>query len=192
MDLRLVVTDFDLDALGEGWEDLSSAARAIADAHDRNRWALGDIGLKVVRRYGEDSLAAFVADIKKVRPSTMYDYCRISKFYPRDIRDLFPALSWSHYREAARLGALQRAINVLEQAQDEDMTVESLHALVNELLDEPLPPQKVAEFEATADAVEEQLIHFRTSSAPDLRVGQEYIVRVYIRRKEEPHAEETE
>lgn len=42
-DIRVVVNEFDLDALGDDWETLVSAGIQIVEAHDRNRWTLGDL-----------------------------------------------------------------------------------------------------------------------------------------------------
>lgn len=184
-DVRVVITDFDLDQIGDEWEDLTNTGREIVDAHDRNRWALGDLGLKVVRRYGEESLAMFADDIKKVRRSTMYDYCRVSKFFPRPTRDQFPALSWSHYRDAARLEKLDDALSVLTESQDKDRSVEKQKAVVNKLLDEPAPATKVAEFVGIAVFVAEKSVLFGfDGTPPQLPLDAEYVVRVYARGKE--------
>ena len=190
-EIQIVVNEFNLDAIGDEWEDLAGAARTVAEAHDRNRWVLGDIGQKVVRRYGEQSLKQFAADVKKVRPSTMYDYTRTSGFYPEDTRDKFPALSWSHYREAMRLKDLDDALAVLTSAQDADMTVDALKAVVNEQLDQPAPLHKIAEFDATPEAIEAHRLLLGDAAVPaELATGERYVFRVYQRGKQRDSQDE--
>ena len=61
----------------------------IAEAHDRNRWSLGDLANKCHRRYGDGSMGKYAAAIN-VRPTTVYDYAACSGFYDEDSRVAFP------------------------------------------------------------------------------------------------------
>lgn len=124
-DVRFVVTDVDLSRISDDWKDLVSAGVAIVEAHDRNRWLLGDLGGKVVRRYKEDSLGNFAAEIH-VMKSTMHGYTQCSSFYSEEDRVSFPTLTWSHYYVALRTGSHDIALTWLGKAADEEWTVSEL------------------------------------------------------------------
>lgn len=145
-DVRLIVTDMDVAALGDEWETLVSAGQAVAEAHDRNRWLLGDLGGKIDRRYGHDSLGKYAFDIN-IRPTTMYDYAACSAFYPEDDRAAFPPLNWSHYRAAMRVKNHEMAMVLLAKAADNGWTVEELADAVREANGNPPRPKKLTELE---------------------------------------------
>lgn len=123
---RIVVTDIDLDSIGDEWETLVSAGQMIAEAHDRNRWLLGDLGNKIEKRYSEDAIGQYARAIN-VRPSTMYDYTRCSAFYDDVDRAAFPPLNWSHYRAALKAKTHELAMTWLAKAADEGWSVEDLN-----------------------------------------------------------------
>lgn len=123
---QLVVTDFDLATLGDEWETLVSAGQMIAEAHDRNRWRLGDLGMKVERRYGTSAIAEFALAIN-VRTSIMYDYTACSAFYGDEDRVAFPPLNWSHFRAAKKAKEHDIAMNWLAKAADNGWSVEDLN-----------------------------------------------------------------
>lgn len=125
-DVRVVYTEYDIERMDDNWETLVSAGQMIAEAHDRNRWTLGDLGGKVVRRYGDDSIGNFAAAIN-IRPSTMYDYTACSAFYNAEDRVAFPPLNWSHYRAALKAKEHDLAMTWLARAADEGWTVEELN-----------------------------------------------------------------
>jgi hypothetical protein len=119
----IVYTEIDVDNVPDDWESLTSAGIEIAQAHDRNRWALGDLALKVERRYGQTSLKAYAGAVN-IRPSTLYEYARCAAAYSKAQRAAFPALSWSHYRAA--LHDREHAIQWLEAANDNLWLVDEL------------------------------------------------------------------
>lgn len=130
--------------VGDSWEELVSVGQTIMEAHDRDRWVLGDLSNKVARRYGDESIRKYAAEIN-ARTSTLYDYSRVSAFYGLERREMFPALTWSHYREAARLETLPVAVEWLEQAQDNGWPIAEMHRQINGVLGKPVPPKKLAE-----------------------------------------------
>lgn len=146
-DVRLIVNEFDLAAMGDEWETLVSAGQTIAEAHDRNRWTLGDLGNKVTRRYGTNALGSYAFQIN-VRQSTMYEYAACSSFYLFDDRTAFPPLSWSHYRAAMKVKDKDRetAMLWLAKAADEGWTVEELAEAINP---KGPRPEKLVELPAT-------------------------------------------
>lgn len=114
--MKTLIVDYDLEGLDDAWESLVGAGIAIAQAADRNRWALGDVGARVERTYGYAAIRKFAAEIG-VRPSTLYEYVAVAKFYPADSRNDFPALSWSHWRAAMKAHDQGDARDYLEEAE---------------------------------------------------------------------------
>lgn len=141
-DLRIVYNEFDLDKIGDEWESLVSAGLQIAEAHDRNRWTLGDLGCRVARRYGENSLGSY-ADAVNVRPTTMYDYAACSRAYSVEDRAAFPPLTWSHFRAALRAG--DTAMLWLARAADEGWKVDELAEALRVAEGEKPRPRKLLE-----------------------------------------------
>lgn len=85
----IVCAEIDVDNVPDDWEGLTSTGIEIAQAHDRNRWALGDLALKVERRCRQTSLKAYAgADIH--RPSTLYEYARCATACSKAQRAAFP------------------------------------------------------------------------------------------------------
>jgi hypothetical protein len=142
--VHILINAIDVDAVGDEWETLVSAGQTIVEAHDRNRWALGDLGRKCERRYGEQSLAQYAAAIN-VRPKTMYDYTACAAFYDRDERAAFPTLTWSHYRVALR--AEDRALLWLARAADEGWSVDALGDALREASGDAPRPRKLIAFD---------------------------------------------
>jgi len=189
MTMQALVTDFDVSKVVDEWEDLVSAGQAIVEAHDRNRWALGDLGGKVERRYGEESLSKYASEIN-CRPSTLYDYTACSTFYNDEDRAKFPPLNWSHYREARRTGDHAIALIWLARAADEGWSVETLKTMINEGKEGGgSTNEKLGELGATfldckpnvnpdGKVVDYELI-FRVSDPIALKVKQVYTLKVY-------------
>lgn len=186
---HVVVVDFDLDAIGDDWESLVSAGQTIASAHDMNRWLIGDLASKVVKRYGDDAIGQYAASIN-IRPSTMYDYKACSAFYNDEDRAAFPPLNWSHYRAALKAKTHEMAMQWLAKAADESWTVEDLN--------EALKPEgaaggggatKLTEFGAeyvdctpildSEDKVQGYTLTLRTTVAPALAQRRVYTVKVF-------------
>ena len=47
------MTDFDIDAVGDGWEALADAGRAVMQHMDTGRWLAGDLAGQIVDTHGE-------------------------------------------------------------------------------------------------------------------------------------------
>lgn len=141
------MTDFDIAAVGDGWEALADAGRAVMQHMDTGRWLAGDLALRVEKAYGTDALGKYAADIGIASRSTLKDYRMVAARYQIDVRAAFPALSWSHYRTAMRAGA--DAEVWLVQAQDNGWPVAELHRAIAAAIGQPVPPRKLAEFTAT-------------------------------------------
>ncbi len=124
----------DIAALSDDWEALADAGRRVTNDQDENRWKYGDLAIRVARRYGEESIAQFAADIGLRSAKTLYDYHRVSAFFPYGLRQEFPALFWSHYREALRVEDLEGAMDMLAKASDGNWTVDYMRVEINKLL----------------------------------------------------------
>lgn len=144
-DVRVIVTEFNIDAIDDEWESLVSAAIPIVKAHDENRWALGSLGAKAERRYGESSLGKFSRVIGLKSPTIMYDYVTTFNFYSAEDQAAFPPLTWSHYRAAMRVKSRELAMTWLAKAADEDWTVDDLIEAIRVKDGGDPKPQKVIE-----------------------------------------------
>lgn len=178
-DVRLVIQEYDFDAMGDDWETLVTTAKEIVNAHDRNRWALGDIGRKAELRHGEGAVKS-LANAVGVRPSVYYDYWHVADFFQGDdIRHGFAAtVTWSHFREAARLDdkvvdEFETAMSLLEQAEAKHWTVDTLRDEVNRLIGKP--PNRKKAFSADAEIVsvehaEHGMVHVTFEVAQDVDI----------------------
>lgn len=116
----------DWESLTDDWESLTAIGQLIRQQQDGHRWLLGDLAAKVERAYGDKSLEKFSSDIGIDRVKTLRDYHRVARFYPSAARAEFPALSWSHYREAMRSGDVDKAMAKLEEAEGNNWPVAEL------------------------------------------------------------------
>jgi hypothetical protein len=126
----------------DSWETLVAQGLDAVQVKDGRSWELGDLAGRVAKRYGEDSLGQYATDIR-YNTSTLRDFRRVSAFYPKDVRALFPLLRWSHYRVAMRVKELEAALDWLERAANDDWPVDALRDAISAVLGEPLKPLKV-------------------------------------------------
>lgn len=188
----ILVVEFNVADVDESWTSLVSAGIQIVEAHDRNRWALGDLGLKVERNYGEESLGKYANEIL-IRPKTMYDYASVSGFYSDDYRAMFPSLSWSHYRVAMGATDLEDAIEWLVRAADEGLNVDQLDALIK---GKPSRlTKKVTDFDARMVEQPDGTLAIQPLAGADmsrLKPGEVYLLKVYRYKTAEEMAREQE
>lgn len=175
----LTVVDFDIQAVGDDWESLVGAGQTVAAAHDNNRWVMGDLGLKVAKKYGEDRLGSWASEIGQI-PTTVYDYVACSGFYNHDDRAAFPTLTWSHYRAAKAIGDHDAAMVWLARAADAYpvWTVSQLGDAVKNDDPNPAPPNRLI-LKAAAEFIE--CVPFKTQRdaddfEQDEEAPQDYIV----------------
>ncbi|MCI0348140.1 MAG: hypothetical protein L0Z53_01835 [Acidobacteriales bacterium] len=136
---------FDIENLPDDWESLADAGREIVGDQDRDRWMLGHLAKRVEKRYGEKSIKKFASDINLPSSKTLYDYHRVSKFYPFSVHADFPALSWSHFKVAMRLEWEESALNVLCEAEENNWPVAALNERIDEILGKKSPPRKLVD-----------------------------------------------
>lgn len=143
------------------WESLVTAGLELVQASDRNRWTLGDIAILAERHYGEGSIKKLATEIRVPKHKTLYDYHRVAKFYDHGARAEFVQLSWSHYREAMRLGSLENARAVLTEANDSDWPVAALAREIKKRCGEKFTPEKYLDVIAAVTEVRGDLIVLR-------------------------------
>ena len=175
-----IVTHIDLSQIDDAWESLCEAGRLMTTANDNNRWALGDLAQRVEKRYGESTLADFASQIRLFE-KTLAGYRTVSMFYQKETREDFPALSWSHYREAMRLGSLEKALELLALVQDQNLSIREMTKLINEALGKPSKPVRIAEFAGRIISRENDMIYLETRERiTDLDIGQWYVLHAYV------------
>lgn len=179
---------FDIDALPTDWEALTSAGREMTAAADRQRWQLGDLGNKVQRVYGAESLKTFAGEINIANHKTLWDYSRVAARFEKSVRNAFPALSFTHFRTAMR--AKDDAELWLVQAQDNGWPVAELHRAIAAAIGQPVPPRKLAEFTATVGTHGYGVLYLFPHDGDWnlLDEGRRVIVKVYAIETEAEHA----
>ena len=177
-DVRIVVTEFDFDALPNEWSALVSAGIQIVEAHDRNRWVLGDLARRVAREYGQKSLATYAGEVN-VRSSTMYEYHACATFYPLFARATFPSLSWSHYRAAMKLKDYDLALEWLSKAADEGWSADILSKAIKKFLGDDGGDEKVYDQIRTMGTDEDGETPILLFDGSDLLRGKRYRVVIY-------------
>ena len=133
----------------ETWEELADAGRALALDLDAGRFALGDVGLRCIKQYGDDSLGKLAADIGIARAHTFREYVRVARGYGLVTRATFQeaGLSWSHFREALR--SKDDAELWLARAADEGLVVAELSRQIAAAIGKPVPPRLLWEGEVS-------------------------------------------
>lgn len=105
-------------AVRDYWTDLCERGRQAREALDGWRWILGDLACEVERRFGMESMADFAREVN-IAKKTAEQYRRVARFYPEDTRVSFlqdaPNVTYTHFRDAMRLGSVDAAYAFLEE-----------------------------------------------------------------------------
>lgn len=120
------------------WEVAISIAQDDESEMTVRRWRQGDLSARVEKKYSENTLSKFAAAIN-VNTSTLRQRRNMALFYPPDTRAIGDNLGYSHYREAMKLGSLERAIWALEKCSAKDWPVFKLAKLLNRLIGKGKP-----------------------------------------------------
>lgn len=119
-------------------------------ALDQRRWELGDIGAAFMDKanYGQATVRR-LADAIGVRRSWMYQCIKVSKFYDVESRDRWDGLpvTYTHMRDAMKLGSITDANNFLEEVANNGWTTEVAGIEVLKRVGKPVPAQVI--FDAT-------------------------------------------
>jgi hypothetical protein len=145
--------------LQDSWEELTVAGQELAKATDRNRWAMGELAMRVTKSYGDDTLNKFAVAIN-VRGKTLYEYHRIYKFYGENSTRV-ENLSWSHHREAMRLKDLAKALWALDKASAKDWTVERMGMILSRYLNgRSQSPEKILDIVVPIERIAGTRVYF--------------------------------
>lgn len=109
------------------WEELCDTGRLAAGDIDRGKWTLGNIAVQVVTRYDRVKLNNFAIAVNRSKGS-IRQYREVCEFYDFDTQvslfEDYPLITWTHCREAMKLGSLKNALTFLQKANDLAWTVE--------------------------------------------------------------------
>lgn len=138
MDAVIEIDPIDLiDRMLDEGEDIWEAAVTIGqmDEYDMaiRRWRQGDMVLRVQRQYGEGILSKYATALN-VKTNTLKQRRTLSNFYTKDTRVSFSNVGYSHYREAMRLGNIDKALWALDKASTKDWPVWKFGLLLDRLL----------------------------------------------------------
>lgn len=110
------------DKVSDSYEACCDRCRDLNEQIDLRRWEIGDYALLVETKYGSHTMDDFSRDIGQNK-STVNGWKRVSAFYPKKIRaDLFeahPNLTYTFFKDALRLEALDEALMWLDEVSKE-------------------------------------------------------------------------
>jgi hypothetical protein len=136
--MDMAALDFQIEQVPDDWEALADAGRSVMQHMDTGRWLAGDLALRVEKKYGTDALGKYAADIGIASRETLKKYRQVSERYEKGTRGAFPALSWTHFRDAMR--AKDDAELFLVQAQDNGWPVAELNRQIAAAIGARVPP----------------------------------------------------
>jgi hypothetical protein len=176
--------DFSIEQVSDDWEELASAGREVMQHMDTGRWLAGDLALRVEKKYGTDALGKYASDIGITSRETLKKYRQVSERYEKGTRGAFPALSWTHFRDAMR--AKDDAELWLVQAQDNGWPSAVMARAIAAAIGARVPPRKLWEGQADTEKLQYSLygavLYLRGDDDfqwADLPSGARVIVKVY-------------
>lgn len=108
-------------AAGElSFEEICDHSRSKVGDIDTRRWDVGDDACAMETKYGEATLASMAREIG-MNKTTLAAWKRVADYYPNDnnlrgrLLDELANLSYSHYKDAIRLGDVSASIAWLEK-----------------------------------------------------------------------------
>ena len=98
----------------DAYKRLVDIAKVALAERDAQYWILGQCALVFETHYGDQTLARF-ADEVGVEPNRLYEYRMMTEFYDAEARERLQPLklTYSHMREARRLGDIDTASEFL-------------------------------------------------------------------------------
>lgn len=108
---------------GQTWEEHVSTWHEVFMDGDARKWYLGAILHSVKEKFGKDMLMKFAGDVG-LKGSTIYQYLRTHRRFQECARA--HSLSWSHHRIAAYQKTPEDTERVLQLAEDNNWTAETM------------------------------------------------------------------
>jgi hypothetical protein len=162
------------------WDMAVAAGMEARENMDSGRWIIGDIAATLRKSYGKNIFGQYAKSIN-VQPKTVRDYSRTARFWQKDAReellDLYPTLTYSHFRTAMRFKDIGKATAFLVECADGAWTIERADVEASERLGKPTPQQKELDAEGTLKHADSEtgVIVFQAAPGADLIKLQNYI-----------------
>lgn len=170
------------------WEALVSAGITASDHLETGRWTIGDLALRVEKKYGSNSIEQWAKSIK-VEVARVKEYRTVAGFWHREksaraeILDAARNLYYSHFREAMRLEDMDEAEGFLRECADNDWTVEAARLELNKRLGKPEPPEKLVDVVAKVVEIDPAngavMVLLGRDEAAALRLGDRYRIAIW-------------
>lgn len=174
------------------WEEAVTRGNEALTRMDKQKWRLGDIALKVVEFYGERAprgtqLIEHFAKAINADPNRVREYATVAKFWDEDNRREMAQLrliTYTHMRDAMRLGDVETAKRFLYEVADNEWTVGKAREVLAERVGGKTPRKKVGKFQATLIQKVGTMHLFQLHQDPDeapvqLSIGETYEISVY-------------
>lgn len=104
------------------FDEFISRGMELREKADNLQWEFGDLAVEFTRTCGSKMLPDLARGIG-IKVATLRRYRDVSQVFPLQLRQAYPMLSWSHFREVA--GKEDRNL-FLQRAHDENWSVEKL------------------------------------------------------------------
>lgn len=112
------------------WEELVSEGMDLRQSKDSVQWELGDLALRVEKKYGSNSIDKFSIEIS-INKKTLETYRTCSGFYAKKTRKEFERLGHSFFQTAMRKQTPNEAIKWLTKADEENLSIEGLRLVMS-------------------------------------------------------------
>lgn len=166
-----------LDRMTQEGYDIYDAAVTIGMADETDmatrRWRQGDLTLRIEKHYGESTVVKFATALN-VNTNTLKQRRTMAAFYTPDTRVSYENVGYAHFREAMKLGSLDRAVWALEKAHLKDWPVWKFALLLNRLLGKPARAEAVT---GVVDSFTEGYAVIRLNGDDMLTPGQTVTIR---------------
>lgn len=176
----------------DAWETAVSMGIEAMSRLDKSKWMLGDIVVAVVECYGgraprNSELIDDFARTINAEPKRVREYATVAKFWDANNRHEMARLqviTYTHMRDAMRLGDVESAKKFLYECADNGWTVLEARMKLAEQLGAKAPRKKVGTFEATLMQKAGTMHLFQLHQDPDetavqLEVGSQFIISIY-------------
>ena len=106
----------------KSWESYISEGLEAREDIDNGNWKLGDLALGIQTAYGENSIGKYAYAIGVIK-KTLMGYRTVASKFPKEIREKYRKLSFSHFKTVT---SLPKPEAWLEDADDNNWSVEMM------------------------------------------------------------------
>lgn len=119
-----VIIEFNIDGKMT-WEEVVSMGLELRERDDNLRWQWGKLADYTWREFGQDGLEKLAREVGKDK-MTLRRYALVYTKIPQSLVELYPKLSWTHFRVAAGQDDPVDLANLLKDADDNDWSIEQM------------------------------------------------------------------